>query len=214
MSPEFASAVDRVFAYVLSVMDDVESGGSPVGEEVRLRTSGLIDQAQSQLGQTRDWELAKYALVAWVDDLLIDSPWVESGWWEQNRLEFQYFRTADAFTKFYEQAKDATMLPRKDALEVFYLCVVLGFRGVYRDAASSKAHADAADLPPTLEDWAKRAAIAIELRQGRPLLVQHAQQGVGAPALEAKYLVVGFGLFTVILIIVTILTAKFVFWPG
>lgn len=210
MSPEFAAAVDPVFTYVLSVMDEIESGSTPLPEEINARIRGFIDQAEHRLGNREEWELAKYALITWVDDLLIEAPWEGRTWWEENRMEFQVFRTAEAFTKFYSQANQATELPRKDALEVFYVCVVLGFRGFYGDP-SALAHADDFGLPASLEEWARRTSMSIQLAQGRPPLIERGRPGPGAPPLEGKYLLVGTGLTCVMLAVVAMVTAWQVF---
>lgn len=203
MSPEFAAAVDPVFMYVSAVVDEIESSKNPSAEDVNAKVRGLIDHAENRLGQRPDWELAKYALAAWVDDLLIEAAWDGSNWWEQNRLEFQLFRTADAFQKFYVQSQKATEMPQKDSLEVFYVCVVLGFRGLYGDPEAT-AHADHFGLPPSLDQWAKRTGMAIQLGQGRPPILEQGRPGVGAPPLEGKYLMISSVIICVLLAAITL----------
>ncbi len=203
MSPEFAAAVDPVFMYVSAVVDEIESSQNPSAEDVNAKVRGLIDHAENRLGQRPDWELAKYALAAWVDDLLIEAAWDGSNWWEQNRLEFQLFRTADAFQKFYVQSQKATEMPQKDSLEVFYVCVVLGFRGLYGDPEAT-AHADHFGLPPSLDQWAKRTGMAIQLGQGRPPILEQGRPGVGAPPLEGKYLMISSVIICVLLAAITL----------
>ncbi len=208
MSPEFSAAVDPIFTQVLSVIDKIEAGQTPSPEDVNTQIRGLIDQAENRLGQRPDWELAKYALAAWVDDLLIEAPWEGRRWWEQNRLEFQLFRTAEAFTNFYLQSKKATELPQKDALEVFYVCVVLGFRGLYGDPEAT-AHAEDFGLPRSLDEWARRTSMSIQLGQGRPPLIEQGRPGIGAPPLEGKYLLIGSALCCVLLVAITLATANY-----
>lgn len=208
MSPEFSAAVDPVFTEVLAVIDEIEAGQTPSPEDVNTRVRGLIDQAENRLGQRPDWELAKYALAAWVDDVLIEAPWDGRRWWEQNRLEFQLFRTAEAFTNFYLQSKKATELPRKDALEVFYVCVVLGFRGLYGDPEAT-AHAEDFGLPRSLDEWARRTSMSIQLGQGRPPLIEQGRPGTGAPPLEGKYLLIGSALFCVLMLAIALATAQY-----
>ncbi len=208
MSPEFSAAVDPIFTEVLAVIDEIEAGRTPSPEDVNTRVRGLIDQAENRLGQRPDWELAKYALAAWVDDVLIEAPWDGRRWWEQNRLEFQLFRTAEAFTNFYLQSKKATELPRKDALEVFYVCVVLGFRGLYGDPEAT-AHAEDFGLPRSLDEWARRTSMSIQLGQGRPPLIEQGRPGAGAPPLEGKYLLIGSALFCVLMLAIALATAQY-----
>ncbi|MCO8121103.1 DotU family type IV/VI secretion system protein [Stieleria sp. TO1_6] len=212
MSPEFASAVDPIFMYVSSIVDAIEANKNPAAEDVNTTVRGLIDSAETRLGQRPDWELAKYALAAWVDDLLIEAAWDGSSWWEQNRLEFQLFRTADAFQKFYVQSQKAMELPQKDALEVFYVCIVLGFRGLYGDPEAT-AHADHFGLPASLDEWARRTGMAIQLGQGRPPILEQGRPGPGAPPLEGKYLMISSVICFVLLAAITIGIAKMVLMP-
>lgn len=212
MSPEFASAVDPVFVYVLDVLAQIESGQAPDPLEVNMRIRGLLDRAENQLGQPQQWDLAKYALSGWIDDVLIEAPWEGCRWWEENRLEFQLFKTAEAFTQFYLSAKEAAELPQKDALEVYYVCVVLGFRGLYGDPGAT-AHADEFGLPGSLDDWARRTAMTIRLGQGRPPLIEQGRPGMGAPPLEGKYLLIGSGIFGILLAAV-VAGGYFLFFSG
>jgi type VI secretion system protein ImpK len=210
MSPEFSAAVDPIITYMLSVMDDIEFGKVLLAEDVASRVRSFIDQAEQRLGQRDDWELSKYALVALVDDLLMDAPWEGRRWWEQNRLEFEYFRSADAFTLFYVKAKEAAKIPKKDALEVFYVCVVLGFHGIYGDA-NAVAHTDEFGLPATLEEWVRRTSMSIQLGQGRPTLLERGRPGPGAPPLEGKYLLIGSSLSFLLLLAITIFATQQIF---
>src|SRR5437762_2895951 len=73
----------------------------------------------------------RYALACWLDEIIIqdDIPWKAP--WNENKLEESdsLFRTNDRAWKFWEQAKLAAARSLRDAQEVFYLCVLLGFRG-------------------------------------------------------------------------------------
>ncbi|WP_149495992.1 DotU family type IV/VI secretion system protein [Roseiconus lacunae] len=209
MSPEFAKAVDPIFMYVSLVIDEIEINRSPNPEDVNAKVRGLLDAAENALGGSQDWQLAKYALVAWVDDLLIEAAWDGSQWWEQNRLEFQIFNTTSAFSKFYEQSQKASQLPKKDALEVFYVCVVLGFRGLYGDPEATAQH-EHFKVPPSLNEWARRTGMTIQLGQGRPPILEQGRPGMGAPPLEGKYLMISSVICCVLLSAVTIGIARMV----
>jgi type VI secretion system protein ImpK len=76
-----------------------------------------------------------YAMSCWLDELFIqdDSPWKDQ--WAERKLETELFGTADRAWMFWQQSGIARKLSEPDALEVFYLCVVIGFRGIARDTA-------------------------------------------------------------------------------
>lgn len=202
MTPQFAQAVDRIFLAVLGLLDRIGRNEPLVPSEERVRIRAALDHAESQLGQSPDWQLSKYALVTWIDDVLIEAPWEGRQWWEENALEVEIFNTRDAFTAFYTKAVEAATRPQKNALEVFYVCVVLGFRGLYRDS-SAVVMADQLRLPPDLSAWTKQTALAIRLGQGRPPITEAPHPGDGAPPLEGKFALVGATLLSVVLAAVT-----------
>ena len=204
MTPEFAKAADPVFLYVLELLDRIERNEPLVVADERMRVRAAIDRAEAMLGRRDDWELAKYGLVAWIDDLLINAPWDGRLWWKENALEFEIFNTADAYTMFYSKADDAAKMVRKDALEVFYVCVVLGFRGLYRDAEGAGL-AEQLGMPPDLDSWARKTSMAIQLGQGRPPIAEAPRPGEGAPPLEGKFNLVAMSLALVSLSAITVI---------
>ena len=48
-----------------------------------------VDYAEAALGGGLEWELAKYALVSWIDEILVETPWSGRDWWSNNVLEVQ-----------------------------------------------------------------------------------------------------------------------------
>jgi type VI secretion system protein ImpK len=203
MTPKFSKAVDPVFTNVLGLIERIENGENPSTKEERLRIRGWLDQAEGQLGHGEDWQLAKYALVAWIDDMLIlDAPWDGQAWWKENALEVEIFNTRLRHEQFYLKAREAASLPHKDALEVFYLCVVLGFRGLYRDPAAAAVLAEPRQLPPDLESWARQTGMAIQLGQGRPPISDSSEPIHGAPPLEGSSMLVWSLFATLVLLVI------------
>ncbi len=187
MTPKFSKAVDPIFLHVLGLLDRIARDEDPSAEEERARIRGWFSQAEQTLGQGDDWMLAKYAMVAWIDDMLIDAPWDGREWWKENALEVEIFNTRSRYEQFYLKAKEAALLSGKDALEVFYVCVVLGFRGLYRDPATAAGLAEPRGLPPNLQTWAKHTSMAIRLGQGRPPVSEVSRPAEGAPPLEGPF---------------------------
>ncbi len=183
MTPKFAKAVDPIFMHVLRLLDRIEKSESPDAEEERLRIRSLIDQAEALLGPGSEWELAKYALVSWIDEMLVDAPWDSREWWKNNVLEQQLFSSRKRHQQFFIAAQQASELIGKDALEVFYVCVILGFRGLYHDPSSGPALAQSLDLPPELSAWASQTGLSIRLGQDRPPLAAPGPEVTGAPPL-------------------------------
>ena len=186
MTPEFARAVDPIFLHVLGLLDRIGKGENPSVQNERLKIRGWIDTAEGHLGGRPDWQLAKYALISWIDEVMLEAPWDGHEWWNENVLEVELFNTRLAHEEFYLKAREASGLPNRDALEVYYVCVVLGCRGLYRDPEIAANLSESLGLPADLESWARQAALAIRLGHGRPKIVETEDAGLGAPPLEGQ----------------------------
>jgi len=215
MTPSFAAAVDPAFLRVLALLERLESDSKPTPEEERSQIREWIDTAEATLGQSEQWMLAKYAMVSWIDELLMETPWEGQGFWIENPLELHYFGHQLAFNLYYEKAKQAAALPQnRDALEVFYLCVVLGYRGLYRDPTSPRSMELMGELglPHDIESWARQTAPALRLQHDRPALGGMLKPGHGAPPLEAKRNFVSYLLWGIILATANLATFAILFW--
>ncbi len=208
MTPDFAAAVDPIFLFVLELQERIERNevASPSHERERLRR--WFQEAEQKLqSRQKEWELAKYALVSWIDDVLIvETPWDGRNYWENNALEFEMFNTKDRATQFYIKAKSAATMTRTDALEVFFVCAALGFRGFYRDPADKEVPllADHLKLPPNFESWAKQTGGAIHWGYGRPTIEDTRRApGENAP-LEGKFLLLGTAVIGAVLLAVLV----------
>ena len=163
MTPETARFVDPIFLTVLDFVDRFEQGQlAPVENECN-RVKRLIDQGDQELGGGAEvWQLAKYALVSWIDEQYTSLPWPGRDWWTNNPLEYHYFfrnpgagdefATQVFYEKFYVEANRAAALPNKDAIETYVTCVLLGFRGMY-DRPLDPAQAARIGVPTTQKDW-------------------------------------------------------------
>ena len=209
MTPQFAKSIDPLLLHVLALLDHA-AGANP--QEERLKIRALLDQGEGRQGQSQDWQLAKYALVSWIDEVLIDAEWPGRDWWRENALEGELYMHRLANEEFYVKAREASALPRRDALEVFYVCVVLGFRGLYRDPHMAPLLAQSYGLPESLDTWAKQTSLAIQLGKGRPPIAEGGMPGPGAPPLTGKSWAVWSSLAGAILLGFVVVSARILFF--
>ncbi|MEM8669130.1 MAG: DotU family type IV/VI secretion system protein [Planctomycetota bacterium] len=181
MTPNFALAVDPVFLHMVRLLDTISAGKEPDAKEERVRISALLSEADARLGSNPEWDLARYGLVAWIDEMLVEAPWGGKEWWSNNVLEMELFSTRNCYEMFFVKAKEASGLSQRDALEVFYVCVMLGFRGFYDDPQLARPVIQSAGLPEDLDSWAQQTAIGIRLGSGRPIMQQVPRAVGGAP---------------------------------
>lgn len=185
MTPQFAKSVDPIFLFGVDLIHRAAAGDSVSAEQEHLRARSLFEQAEAELGADREWALAKYALAAWIDEMLVDTPWSGQSWWSNNVLEVHFFNTRLCNEQFFVKAREASALSRKNAQEVFFDCVVLGFRGLYRNSQLAAQLAPANDLPDSLDEWSRQISMSIRLGQGRPPLSRPAREIPGAPPLPS-----------------------------
>lgn len=210
MTPKFANAVDPIFLEVLRLLEKIEQNVTLDAEAEQRHLQHLFREAEAKLGERTGWDLARYALAVWIDEVLIEAPWSGRDWWVDNLLEFALFKTRDRATQFYLKAKEASELKSGDAFEVYYLCVVLGYYGFYA-LSESKFLADSLQLPSSRESWAEEAQRRIQLGLGRPPIHVEIVPGQGAPALEGRYALLGTVLVGVILLAFTAVLTFYIF---
>ena len=211
MTPEFAEAIDPVFTRVLGLLEQIGREEPVSAEKERVAIRSYLAQAEGRVGQRTDWALAKYALVAWIDEVLIQANWEGRSYWVNNALEWEEFHSAECAEEFFRKAQQATSLSNRDALEVFYICMVLGFRGLYRDRDAAPAFAEPLGLPPNLEAWAQQTSMAIHLGQGRPSIPNVSEPIEGASSLDGSFQLIWAVFLTMIVAAITSVVLLFVF---
>lgn len=105
--------------------------------ELRPKVAGMLDDFERRAERYRInhkiVNVAKFALAAFVDETVLTANFPLKVEWEKNPLQLQYFGEQLAGNKFFEKLD--SMLSQievtQDAVEVYYYCMLLGFRGRY-----------------------------------------------------------------------------------
>jgi type VI secretion system protein ImpK len=134
MTDAFADVVAPVIQGVIDFQDGLPRGKHPTLEEQKRDLLDLLGRSEDRAARAspqlaRDFELAKRALVYWVDEILTTSAWRHASEWPHHILEFHFYRESARAVRFYEKATEAEKRDSTDPLETFFLCVALGFRG-------------------------------------------------------------------------------------
>lgn len=191
MSPLFTQHIDPLFLHVFDLLDRINAGDNPSPEKEFRLINDQLRRAEGQLksyglsstvadpgsadsrSQWSPWQLSKYALVAWIDEILLKSDaWPGRDWWQTNNLEWEHFKMAESNEQFFEQANRAANHREggdawDDALETYYVCFMLGFRGLYRqqDSETFELATRKYGLPSNRERWASGMADVIRERR-------------------------------------------------
>lgn len=128
-----------VIAYTAFFLENVE-GKQPRYDQVKSTYKSLLSKSK-KLGQkgrfsNEDYDLAKFAICAWVDESLLCSKWEESEEWKKEQLQRIYYDTVNAGEEFFDHL-DKLPKDNKKVLEVFLACLSMGFRGRYFSVADT-----------------------------------------------------------------------------
>lgn len=149
-----------------------------------------------------DAAMAKYALAALIDELVLNSSWPGKASWTDRPLQLQYFNDLSAGEEFFTRLESLRRAqdPKKiDVLEVYYLCLALGFRGKYGDLEGM------VQLKTLTNDLAKGISKARE--PGGPRLSPQGSQPHELPPIvrSIPVWVIAVGCGTIVFLIYTIL---------
>lgn len=115
--------------------DGPEAAKSKVAGLFRL----LDKQARMAGAEQSDVQQAKFALCAWLDERIMAMP-MAAGW---KPLCQEYFGDANAGETFYtrlESLRHSGDTRKRDLLEVYYLCLALGFQGMLGGTEGAERH--------------------------------------------------------------------------
>jgi type VI secretion system protein ImpK len=123
----------ELLAYVAYFLKTVKAR-QPAADQVKADIDRLVSQADARLQgkgiPKEDCDHARFAIFAWVDEVILNSPWNEKGQWQRQQLQRVHFQTADAGEIFFERLN--TLGPHQNYVrEVYYLCLAMGFTGRY-----------------------------------------------------------------------------------
>lgn len=112
-------------------------GQQPKPEDVKSKVASLFraldKQARLAGAEQADVQLAKFALCAYFDELVMATPAADA--WTP--LCQEYFGEANAGETFFtrlESLRHSDEMRKRDLLEVYYLCLALGFQGMLSGA--------------------------------------------------------------------------------
>ena len=157
-TPRIAELATGIFLLGLGVRQreangDVEFG--PLHKGALELFQDFEHDARTARMDPEDVGAARYALAAFVDEMVLNSGWEGREQWADEPLQLLFCDTSLAGAGFFDRldeirARDGT---NPEVLEVFYLCLALGFRGKYGVEGAERLQA----LVKVLRDELERA---------------------------------------------------------
>ena len=109
-------------------------------DRVRQFLTGFERGAQRLGQEADDVFLAKFAFCALIDEVILSTDFKIRGEWERKPLQIEFFGEQLAGERFFEYLDKLRQggAPRVQVLEVFHMCLLLGFQGRYLLEGSEK----------------------------------------------------------------------------
>ena len=115
----------------------VKAGIVAPSPELRPKVESMFDDFERRAERYRFnhkiVSVSKFGLAAFVDETVLTANSVIRNEWERNPLQLKYFGEQLAGNKFFDKLE--SMLPQievtQDAVEIYYYCMLLGFKGRY-----------------------------------------------------------------------------------
>ncbi len=123
----------ELIAYVTYFLKTVATRQPPfdqVNADIQRLISVSDDCLRNGAISQEDYNSARFAIFAWIDEAILNSPWNQKARWQAEKLQRLYYQTADAGEVFFERL-NAIGPHQRDVREVYYLCLAMGFMGQY-----------------------------------------------------------------------------------
>ncbi len=123
----------ELIAYVAYFQKTVNVKQPPY-DQIKADITRFLTQSEDCLKKglftQEDYDQARFAICAWVDETILSSSWSEKNRWQTEQLQRLYYNTTDAGEKVFDRL-NALGLHQRDVREVYYLCLAMGFEGRY-----------------------------------------------------------------------------------
>lgn len=123
------------FTLILQLRRTSEYGEQNTLRERIFSLLSKVERDSKEAGiDSEDIQSAIFALVAFIDETIISSEWGGKEAWLAKPLQLEFFNRYDAGEEFFVRLENLRQRPhyKSNVLEIYYLCLALGFKGKYR----------------------------------------------------------------------------------
>jgi len=133
-APALADFCGDLLAFALQLKRSSDPGDAEVlRQKIDEQFRALETKARQADIPQDDVQQAKYAIAAFIDEMILTSSWPLKDNWADKPLQLAYFNDFAAGEEFYNRIDTLRGSKKNAVLEVYYLCLALGFRGKYVD---------------------------------------------------------------------------------
>lgn len=138
-----------MFSLILSLRENSDLGNAEHLRQQIKNFLGGMEKVGIAAGFTRsDLEAAKFALVVFLDEVILNSKWSDLEIWRDNPLQLSLFGERGGGTRFFSELETLRSAgnQKREVLEVYHLCLTLGFKGQFRISGQDQLDALLTDL--------------------------------------------------------------------
>ena len=127
MSGPLLELILKIKAGIITPSNDLRKGVEDLLKQFEQRAAALRFSPEQV-------KAVKFALVAFVDETVLTAKFPLRDEWEKYPLQLQYFEEHLAGVKFFERLDEMLKFTEQnaDVIEVYYLCLLLGYKGKYK----------------------------------------------------------------------------------
>lgn len=122
---------------VLDLILRLKAGIVAPSNDLRPKIAGMLEDFEKRAERYRFnhkiVQVSKFALASFVDETVLTNNFPLKNEWEKNPLQLEYFGEQLAGNKFFDklEAMVKQIDVTADAVEIYYFCMLLGFKGRY-----------------------------------------------------------------------------------
>ncbi len=122
-----------VFDLILRLKAGIVTPSNDLRPKIAAMLTDFEKRAERYRFSSKITQVSKFALAAFVDETVLSSNFNLKDEWEKNPLQLEYFGEQLAGDKFFEKllAMIKQIDVTADAVEIYYVCMLLGFKGRY-----------------------------------------------------------------------------------
>lgn len=122
-----------IFDLILRIKAGIVAPSNELRPQVAAMLTDFEKRAERYRFNHKIVQVAKFALASFVDETVLTNNFPLRDEWEKYALQLEYFGEQLAGNKFFEKL-DAMLKQietTQDAVEIYYVCMLLGFKGRY-----------------------------------------------------------------------------------
>jgi len=151
------SCTDEIFDNIVDFKNRSENFPSwdDFRNAVKWSLSSLENEAAKHKISNHFLQETKYALVAFIDELVLTSDWTQRDEWAKETLQLEFFKEHNAGEGFFQHLSELRQCGETNIniLEIYFLCLQLGYKGKYQRLGEEKWNALQVELKNQIDNY-------------------------------------------------------------